>query len=386
STKIMSEQLTPLNEKIIITLNDMLTDLDSSNTPEASEITQKILSIKTIWLSIVSEFRLIVANRFGFFGSSEEGLSSRQYNLDILFPQLESELNSFESLISNGEYDFTREIFYPQLKTSISNWTVLHNKTIKMILKKGWRKDIEVLHRIENLLDSFNQTFVLLNDELTRQSVNDIRTLNNINRSLSFFIIMLSLLALLIAIIGYLLFERNILNPITKTTRALLLQSKGKSQELDIHSDASETRDLIEAFNQMSEQIKQREKRLDFMAHHDTLTNLPNRLLFNERLEHATKLTERGGSQLALMVLDLDRFKLINDTLGHLFGDKLLQQTATRLKQAMRSEDTIARLGGDEFAIIIENISSTAEAEIFTNKIIQLFNRPFHIDEQEIHV
>ena len=386
STKIMSEQLSPLNEQIIITLNDMLIDLDTGDTPEASKITKKLLSIKTLWISIISEFRLIMANRFGFFGTSEEGVSSRLTNLDILFPRLESDLNNFQLLISNDEYEFTREIFFPQLKNKISNWKALHKSAIKLILKQGWRKDIDILHRTEVLLDRFNDTFVMLNSELTRQSVNDIKILNDINRSLSFFIIMLSLLALFLAVVGYLFFDRNILNPIAKTTRALLLQSRGKSQELDMHSKASETRDLIDAFNQMSEQIRQRENRLDFMAHHDALTRLPNRLLFNERLEHATKLTARHGNQLALMLLDLDRFKLINDTLGHLCGDMLLQQTATRLKQAMRSEDTIARLGGDEFSIIIENISDVAETEILADKIIQLFNQPFYIDGQKIHV
>ena len=386
STKIMSEKLSPINDKIIITINDMLSELDTLNHPQANNLYKKLLTIKITWISIISEFRLIISNRFGIFGSSVDGIMSRIKNLEILLSQLEKLLKELELFLSGEQFEFIRDIFYPQLRSDTADWSALHQTAIQLILKQDWRKDIEVLQRIEKSLESFNQTFVSLRTELTEQSILDIKKLNDINRSLSIFIIILSLFALFIAVTGYLFFDRHILNPIAKTTRALFLQSKGTSQELEILSKASETQDLIEAFNHMSERIKQRETRLDHMAHHDALTDLPNRLLFNERLEHAIKLTGRSSKKLALMLLDLDRFKVINDTLGHLFGDKLLQQTSIRLKQAIRAEDTIARLGGDEFAIILENISNTTEVEVFANKLIRLFSEPFFIDEQEIHI
>ena len=385
ATKIMSEQLSPLNDQVITTLNDMLTSIESYDEPDSNELYRKITSIKAHWSIIISDFRLIISNRFGFFGKTEEGLSSRIQNLDTLLPQLENELVELELFISGKDHDFVAEIFLPQLKTTISSWSKTHKKAVNLLLSKDWRTDIKILHRIEILLETFNTTLISLRTELTNQSDADIRKLNEINKSLSIFIIIISLSGIFIAVLGYLVFDRNILKPIARTTRALLLQSKGKSQELNIHSTGSETQNLIEAFNQMSEQIKQRETRLDHMAHHDALTGLPNRLLFNERLEHATDLTKRSDKKLALMLLDLDRFKMINDTLGHLFGDKLLQQTAARLKHCMRAEDTIARLGGDEFAIILENINHPDEVDKFAHKIITLFREPFHIEEQEVH-
>ncbi len=385
ATEIMSNQLSPFNNQVTTTLSDMLTTLEPYDEPGAHELYRKISSIKAHWSSIISDFRLIISNRMGFFGKPEDGLSSRIQNLNILLPQLEQELTDLELFISGKDYDFLEFILLPQLKTTISSWSKTHKEAVKLILRNDWRKDIEVLHRIEGLLETFNTTLISLRTELTNQSDGDIRKLNEINKSLSIFIIIISLSGIFIGVLGYLIFDRSILKPIARTTRALLLQSKGESQELNIHSTGSETQDLIEAFNLMSEQIKQRESRLDFMAHHDALTGLPNRLLFNERLEHATDLTKRSDKQLALMLLDLDRFKMINDTLGHLFGDKLLQQTAARLKHCIRAEDTIARLGGDEFAIILENINHPDEVDKFSHKIISLFREPFLIDEQEVH-
>jgi diguanylate cyclase (GGDEF)-like protein len=385
STRIMAEQLLPLNNEIQETLNAMLADAeypDNNNT----ELQNAVLQIKVTWISIVSEFRLIVANRFGFFGTSSRGVDSRLQNLEILLPLLQQQLDTLEPVIANDDYTFIHEVFYPQLVKNITQWSKIHGEAIELIKQKNWRKDIEILNHIEGLLESFSSTFIDLRNELNQQSVRDIQKLSEISHSLSLFVIMMSLLTLILLILGYLILDRHILRPIARTTRALLMQSQGVSHELNLKSSASETRNLIEAFNQMSEQIRHRELHLDFMAHHDALTKLPNRLLFNERLEHALKLTGRSDKSLAMMLLDLDRFKMINDTLGHLFGDKLLQETADRLKQCLRTEDTIARLGGDEFAIIIENITSTNEVEVFSKKIIELFKQPFYIDEQEVHI
>lgn len=384
ATRVMTEKLSPLNEQIITALNNILSDLGAQNHDSANEL-NKFLELKNSWLSIISEFRLLTSNRLGIFAQTDNGLASRQVNLEILIQQLNTKLNALEPIIDSDKFSFIRNFYFPEIKANIHSWIKEHKQAIALLMQQYWRQDILVLQQFEALLDQYNQSISLLQNELEIQSSQDIENLNTINRSLSIYFILLCLLGLTLAVIGYLFFERNILRPIAETTRALLLQSQGLSQELDIISKTRESHDLVNAFNHMSEQIKQREQRLDFIAHHDALTNLPNRLLFNERLEHAIKLTERSNKQVALMLLDLDRFKLINDTLGHLFGDKLLQETATRIKNCMREEDTIARLGGDEFAIILENISDISEVEIFANKIINLFEKPFLIDNHKIH-
>ena len=387
ATKIMQEQLFPLNQKINITLNDMLSDdqiTDSLNV-QSAQIRNGIHHLKVTWLSIISEFRIIVSNRMGIFDGPIKGVQNRLGNMQILIQQLHDDMDILRVTLASSDYRFILLELFPSLKLDIDQWLNSHKEVLDLLIQQYWRHDLLVLEKIDLMLKEFNETSQILRDELNNQSNQDIQSLNDINGLLSLFYILLCILGLILAILSYLFFDRNILLPIANTTNALLQLSTGVSQELSIKSKASESRDLIEAFNHMSEKIKQREAKLDFIAHHDTLTLLPNRLMFNERLEHAINMTRRNNKLVILMLLDLDRFKLINDTLGHLFGDKLLQDTAIRLKNCMRAHDTIARLGGDEFAIILENISSAKEVDRLAHKIKHIFNEPFFIEEQQVH-
>ncbi|WIM06291.1 MAG: diguanylate cyclase response regulator [Candidatus Nitricoxidivorans perseverans] len=132
--------------------------------------------------------------------------------------------------------------------------------------------------------------------------------------------------------------------------------------------------------------LKRIEGQLRHQAHHDALTGLPNRILFHDRLEQARALARRNKSFAALMFLDLDRFKLINDTLGHIWGDVLLKETAERLRGCVRAVDTVARLGGDEFAIILGDLASRDDAARVAGKILQALARPFRLSGQEVFV
>lgn len=131
---------------------------------------------------------------------------------------------------------------------------------------------------------------------------------------------------------------------------------------------------------------KRTEMNLQRLAHYDSLTGLANRTLFHTRLEHALANATRRQNSVALMVLDLDRFKVINDTLGHQAGDRLLVLAAERLQGCVRDSDTIARLGGDEFTIILENLSDGTEPKIVARKILEAMTSPFSLEGQDIYV
>jgi diguanylate cyclase (GGDEF)-like protein/PAS domain S-box-containing protein len=129
--------------------------------------------------------------------------------------------------------------------------------------------------------------------------------------------------------------------------------------------------------------IKRTEERLRYLASHDTLTDLPNRVLFYDRLAHALSRAQRTQGWVAVMLLDLDNFKVVNDTFGHMAGDLVLQAVAQRLKNCMRGSDTIARLGGDEFTIILEGITTVWDCKRVAQKILDALSRPFNVGKHE---
>ncbi|MGQ9685238.1 MAG: EAL domain-containing response regulator [Thiobacillaceae bacterium] len=131
---------------------------------------------------------------------------------------------------------------------------------------------------------------------------------------------------------------------------------------------------------------KKAEATITFQAYHDLLTGLPNRALFKDRLTQAIANARRHGSLLAVMFLDLDRFKSVNDTLGHLVGDELLQLTSQRLRHCLREGDTLARIGGDEFMLLLPHIRTRDNAAYIAEKILTALKAPFHLNSHELYI
>ena len=142
---------------------------------------------------------------------------------------------------------------------------------------------------------------------------------------------------------------------------------------------------FVAVFSDISS-LKHAQARLDHQAHHDPLTNLPNRLLFENRLCEVLADQRRNGQRSAVLFLDLDRFKNINDSLGHPVGDLLLKGIATRLKEQLRDVDTVARLGGDEFIILLPGLKQTNDAQMIAHKLLACFNAPFLAGEHELFI
>jgi diguanylate cyclase (GGDEF)-like protein/PAS domain S-box-containing protein len=130
---------------------------------------------------------------------------------------------------------------------------------------------------------------------------------------------------------------------------------------------------------------KQAEERLAHLAHHDPLTDLPNRLMLDDRLAQSIAHAERNGRVAAVLFLDLDRFKDINDTLGHSTGDRLLTHVSGRLLECLRTGDTVARSGGDEFIVVLADVAQLDDVTKVANRIVDSFSRPFAIDGRELY-
>ena len=152
-----------------------------------------------------------------------------------------------------------------------------------------------------------------------------------------------------------------------------------------VRDDEGNITHFVAVFSDISSE-KQTEERLHYLAHYDALTDLPNRVLFQDRLKRAVSLATRGNYQVGLMYVDLDGFKVINDSLGHQVGDLLLQNVAKRIGDCTRESDTLARLGGDEFAIILNDVTEAEGAAKVADRIFKRFSRPFDLGHQEVVV
>jgi len=133
-------------------------------------------------------------------------------------------------------------------------------------------------------------------------------------------------------------------------------------------------------------QRKETEQRLEHLAQHDPLTDLPNRSLFRDRLQQAINKNHRDEQSLALLFIDLDHFKEVNDTLGHVVGDQLLVETARRIAACVRNSDTVARLGGDEFTVVLQCVEDREAVARIADDVIEALAAPFVLGQATAHI
>jgi len=168
-------------------------------------------------------------------------------------------------------------------------------------------------------------------------------------------------------------------------THIALAKATKKLQHHAVKLEQMVSQRTVELTRQIAEKQKVYEK-LHYLANYDQLTLLPNRNLFNERLAYAFKLAKRNKTSFSLLLIDLDRFKRVNDSLGHHIGDLLLEQVGNRLSSCLRGVDTIARLGGDEFTVTLTELQHKEDAAIVAEKLISDLSRPFEIHGHPIHI
>ncbi len=171
-------------------------------------------------------------------------------------------------------------------------------------------------------------------------------------------------------------------------TAVVVTEFRGASYEMQctpVKDAEGSVRSVIGVMHDVTNTILAR-KQLEFMAHHDILTGLPNRTLFQERVRDAIRRAKRSGKLLAVLFIDLDRFKVINDTLGHQTGDLVIQHAAVQCAAALREVDTIARLGGDEFAVLLEEIEDKNDARLVAQRLLTALAAPYFEDDRDLTV
>lgn len=207
------------------------------------------------------------------------------------------------------------------------------------------------------------------------------------SHALALNIIQIAIILSTLALVVSMALSRVLTQPLNTMARAISRFEAGKplkglpvDRNDEIGYLAKSFQAMTARLNMQVGDLQDRQLQLDYMAHHDQLTNLPNRILFLDRLIQAINTAHRNSQQFAVMFIDLDKFKEINDTYGHHVGDEVLKTAATRMKSLIRQEDTISRLGGDEFTIILRDLRHAEQYTVVAEKVLMLFDTPFRVE------
>jgi diguanylate cyclase (GGDEF)-like protein len=349
----------------------------------ASELYRRIDEVRDLWRLKILNFREALIR---FAGLNQMDQTSQEKNIFFLHEQIQAKLAELESFKQNGELGFETELALETMQSSSSEWHRVYLDIKEMSASRIWRADINFLE-IE-IRPHQEQVFKDLTDLEKKISIwasHNVSAIEQAANQINFELWILSGLALTFVVLVYVMIDRSILTPVERIASAISGKS-GTIERLEpLRKSSREILSLINAFNAMRLQIHHRQSALKHQALHDSLTGLPNRALLQDRLDHGIHLAHRNRSSLTVMLLDLDRFKEINDTLGHHVGDRVLQVIGERLAGTLRESDTVARLGGDEFAIILPDTDS-GKSKVFVEKISATIDRVVSVENQNLYV
>lgn len=336
-----------------------------------SGVYQRFYEANDLWRRIILNFRAMLI-RYSGLQNVPLGQSAEEHNIDQLYATLGKTLGRLETLREQGQVGIQGEESLDEMRAASHSWMQGLAQLGKMRLSLYWRGDVEYLidevRPYQSLVYSALDGVETAAEAWSRQHT---AVVENSVYSLTAQLWGIALIVILMSVMGYRLMHRLILKPVADVSRALRAESRGGIPVRLAAGTTDEIAQLVEAFSAMRQQVSERQQALEYQALHDSLTGLPNRVLLHDRLSQQIAYAQRNDESVALLLLDLNGFKVINDTLGHQVGDQVLKEVASRLGQLLRSSDTIARLGGDEFAIVLA-VLNRAQTEEIAEKIARV--------------
>ena len=385
SLDVSSRLMRPVRNKLYTAFSVTIHELRDENPNKASREFHELIEAQSLWLRTISEYRLYLTNRFGSF--SEQTMFNQEKQIEDLVDQLKTQAHTLSDYAKNDFFGFEGNEMILGLPQLIKDWEHAYNEVKKINHSKHWRRDSELMRTtMIPLKDDILYLLDRIDSKLKSENQKIMLRLNETGRSQTYVLAGVIGAFLFYTIISFILLKTLLIKPISLIARTLKEEAHNPSSLAKIELNKTrETADLIEAFVTMGKQIASRQDELEHHALHDTLTKLPNRMLLNQRLKYQALISLRESTKFTLMFLDLNRFKEINDTLGHHIGDELLVQTSDRLSSLIRKVDTIARLGGDEFAILLPN-TERSQAVIVALKIASALKRDFIIQNYTLQI
>jgi diguanylate cyclase (GGDEF)-like protein len=348
----------------------------------SSEVHLLLDEIKNTWRLQRLEFRGALIRYAGLNIINK----SQEKNIEDYHRLINQKLMQLDAIAKKQALGFETSIAVGVMHASSKQWYEQYQELLSVRNNSTWRSDVEFIRdKIQPLQNKVFDELELLEKTLDVWAAKNTRKVDAAGQRINIELWFLTSIVILFVIIIYFKFNKTLLIPLEQITRSIEIHSADSENLVLPGQGSKEVNILVTAFNNMRKQVHHRQMVLEFQAMHDSLTGLPNRALLQDRIEQAIKQADRDDAGMSLLLLDLDRFKDINDTLGHPVGDVVLRKVSRRLEDCLRSSDTVARLGGDEFAILTSYIERS-QVESFINRIIKDVEKVITVDEQKLYV
>jgi len=371
------------NETVITLLNAAILEQKSEKQHD-HVVYEGMFSLRDKWRRTINAYRLYLINRLSSL--SEISLTGQSVDVKEFYNAFKGEVLSLRKKIDINKVGIETSSVLEDVLDYSENWISDFYKVDKINLTGAWRGDVPIiLNDIYPLFDKLFSIINLVDVKISIASTEDVKLQHKINNDISFTLWAIEGLLVFSIIIGYFILDRSLLSPLFKLSRTLRESSDKNIEILLPDSQTTEIEDFVTAYQDMQKQIHTRQEELEHIAMHDDLTNLPNRALLIDRISLAISNAQRSHNSFAIIILDLDRFKEVNDTLGHFVGDEVLKQVARRLELLLRDTDTVARLGGDEFSVLLPNINEKTISDI-ASKISHELETVYPVQEHNLYL
>ncbi len=373
--EILTKEMLPEYDHIMQQLEALLHDKDQGGY-------KKLLLLRKNWQTLLDVFRIYMVDNLGIISESKRLLSEKKIS------QLYQENINYIKVLKKDKLIFEQKAQLDKVQKNIQKWYDYFIEIKMLHTMKQWRKDLQFLKQaVIPLYVQMWERLDVVDKQLKKTEKDYVAMSHEMINILAHILWGIAFIGIALIGFAYIYILRWILIPMAQVSQALRAEAYGENFVGLPDSNTEEIHQLIKAFKEMQNKMRLRESAIEHMSMHDELTGLPNRNTLQERLREA--IYQCGENEVSIILMDLDRFKEINDTLGHYAGDVLLQKVGERISELLGQKYVIARIGGDEFAVLVENLEVEKNREgilQLANQLLELFDKPFSLREHRLYV
>ncbi|MDH5766545.1 MAG: diguanylate cyclase, partial [Gammaproteobacteria bacterium] len=378
----------PQNKRFITSVKLAMDDMMSRlNEKKIRYLYNELNLIKDHWQDMVGTFRMYLAdNAMSIKRSVDKDDNQFEFIVNVHYEYIINKLSDLKKVKHRYDIGIQTESSLEEMSEIVEVWHDAFKKTSDIYSAGKWRLD--EIYMQENIQPLNERIWGHLNQieiKLGVSSQGDVNKLATVASDVNSMLWLRMLLSLLFVVSAFFAFEYWVLRPISKIAHALKAEADGKVIDELPEPNTFETRELVDAFHEMRTQVNLRQLELKHQTLHDSLTDLPNRLYLRNQLSSEIVEASLNKTELALLMIDLNRFKAINDTLGHHMGDRVLREVGPRFMSELSKNDFLARLGGDEFAVILPETNIDHSNDI-AKRLSESLNKEFKIDGHKLVV